>query len=428
MESPTTPRTEMLRGFTIGITADRRATDQATLFERRGAVVVHGPTLSSKYARDDKGLHDVTVRLIADPPDFVVANTGVGMRAWIEAAIAWDLGDSLIGALMSTCVVARGAKAAGAAAAVGVQPEFRADGETLEEVGAWITQRVLEKANQHADDPPCPVQIVLQLDGREAHQGFMQSLSAINEHCIVTEIPVYRTARTTDPSAAHQLITAITERRVDAVTFTSAPAVTALLELAQDTNQRDALLDALEHDVIVSCVGDVCAAQARALGMNQAIAPAVGRLGLMAKQLSEQLDQRVQRVVIDNVSLEQRGNLLTMNDATPEPFEVLDTNDSDALEFETAPNDLLLDKPDKSDVPNFEVALTPAERCIVRLLLDQPHTPVSDEAISSAWPGPIPSPPAIASTIARLRKQLAPTPIMLTHTARRGHRLARRVS
>jgi uroporphyrinogen-III synthase len=34
-----------LTGFTVGVTADRRWNEQAALFERRGATVLHGPTI-----------------------------------------------------------------------------------------------------------------------------------------------------------------------------------------------------------------------------------------------------------------------------------------------------------------------------------------------------------------------------------------------
>src|SRR5207247_3950301 len=71
-----------LKGCTIGVTADRRWQEQAELLARRGATVVHGPTIATVYLNNDERLRRVTEGLIASPPDFLVANTGIGMRAW----------------------------------------------------------------------------------------------------------------------------------------------------------------------------------------------------------------------------------------------------------------------------------------------------------------------------------------------------------
>jgi hypothetical protein len=41
-----------LRGFTVGITGDRRWQEQAEMLSRRGARVVHGPTMSTSLLGD----------------------------------------------------------------------------------------------------------------------------------------------------------------------------------------------------------------------------------------------------------------------------------------------------------------------------------------------------------------------------------------
>ena len=385
MNTAPTARTEILQGFTIGITADRRASDQATLFERRGAAVLHGPTLSSEYTVSDNALHAATASVIADPPEYVIANTGVGMRAWLEAAASWDLSDALLAALHTTKVVARGAKAAGAVAAVGVQAVFRAESETLEEVAAWITQRLSEPHSI----TPSSTRIAVQLDGRQDQQQFEALITpALGE---IIEISVYRTGRATDIRPAAQMIAAIVERRVDAVTFTSAPAVTQLVTLASELNQAAPMLTAFATDVIASCVGEVCATRARELGIYGAIAPEVGRLGLMAKQLTEALQARVLTAEIGKIRVSQRGKLLVINGDT-----------------------------------EHVVVMTPTERAIVRLLIERTNGLVSDDAIRLGWPGPPPAPTAITSTIARLRKSLTATTVEISRVQRRGYRLTER--
>ena len=54
-----------LEGYTVGITADRRAGEQAELLRRRGARVVDGPTIATAYLGSDERLRLATEQLIA---------------------------------------------------------------------------------------------------------------------------------------------------------------------------------------------------------------------------------------------------------------------------------------------------------------------------------------------------------------------------
>ena len=45
MERPAAMPADVLRGFRIGVTSDRRAADLITALERRGAQVLHAPAL-----------------------------------------------------------------------------------------------------------------------------------------------------------------------------------------------------------------------------------------------------------------------------------------------------------------------------------------------------------------------------------------------
>ncbi len=75
-----------LAGFTVGVTADRRADEQAELLRRRGAEVFHGPAIRTLSLSDGPELARATQALIERPPDTLVALTGIGIRSWFEAA------------------------------------------------------------------------------------------------------------------------------------------------------------------------------------------------------------------------------------------------------------------------------------------------------------------------------------------------------
>src|SRR5919206_4592188 len=97
----------VLSGFTVGITADRRWEEQASLFERRGGSVLHGPSIRTLPLGADDRLRAATELVVARPPDVLVANTGLGIRSWFSAAETWGLGDALKQALSSARIYAR---------------------------------------------------------------------------------------------------------------------------------------------------------------------------------------------------------------------------------------------------------------------------------------------------------------------------------
>ncbi|MBO0728738.1 MAG: uroporphyrinogen-III synthase, partial [Acidimicrobiaceae bacterium] len=120
----TTP--DELKGFSIGITADRRWEEQAALFERRGATVLHGPAIRTLPLGAEVPLRRATEDIIARPPAVLVANTGLGVRSWFANADTWGMGPALEAALSRTRIYARGPKASGAIHSAGLTVVARA--------------------------------------------------------------------------------------------------------------------------------------------------------------------------------------------------------------------------------------------------------------------------------------------------------------
>ena len=78
-----------LAGFTVAVTAARRREELSALLTRRGARVVEAPAIRILPTQDDKQLLAATRACVAEPPDIVVATTGIGFRGWMEAADGW---------------------------------------------------------------------------------------------------------------------------------------------------------------------------------------------------------------------------------------------------------------------------------------------------------------------------------------------------
>src|SRR6185312_17570887 len=86
----------------------------------------------------DDELQSNTETLITDPPDILVAHTGIGFRGWVAAAEGWGLATELIEALSSARVISRGPKATGALRAAGLREEWSPESESSQEVLEYL--------------------------------------------------------------------------------------------------------------------------------------------------------------------------------------------------------------------------------------------------------------------------------------------------
>jgi len=134
---------QALAGYRIGITSSRRVSELATMLERQGAVVESAPALMILSCIEDVQLRVATVACIEAPPDFLIANTGVGMRGWFDAAAEWGLGAELVASLQGCEILARGSKAVGAVRAAGLHESWVSSSESLDDILAHLRDRDL---------------------------------------------------------------------------------------------------------------------------------------------------------------------------------------------------------------------------------------------------------------------------------------------
>lgn len=360
-----------LDGFTIGVTADRRWEQQAELLARRGASVLHGPTISTLYLGSDEDLRRATLDLIERPPDYLIATTGIGMRAWLEAASSSGLGESLLEALSGTKVIARGPKAAGAVEAVGLPVWERSPTEQMEA----LQLRLL-------DEPLAGAVVAVQEHGLASP---MLAATLTGAGATVVAVPVYRWRMPEDPRPALRLIEEACGGRVDAITFTSAPAVHNLFAIAGNHGMADALREACNGGMTAACVGPVCAEGARQEGIDLPLAPDVGRLGLLVRIISEHFEARRRVFVADDVELVVQGAAI--------------------------------------EVGGVRAELTPLEQAVLEVLAARAGAVVSRSTLlARAWGSAEADPHVLEVTIGRLRRKLGPVGGAIATSPGRGYR------
>ncbi|MGY4708758.1 uroporphyrinogen-III synthase [Mycolicibacterium sp. CBM1] len=375
MDSSTSETTEPLAGFTVGVTAARRAEEFIALLERRGAAVMHAPAIRIVPLVDDVELQRVTTHLVEEPPDLVVVTTGIGFRGWIEAAHGWDVSEELTAALESTRIVARGPKARGAVRQAGLCEEWSPESESSVEV----LERLLSEGVEG-------LRIAVQLHGAasewEPDTDICEALALAGAR--VVKVPVYRWETPDDSRRLDQLVTMIINADVDAVSFTSAPAVASLLERAKALGALECLIAALRNHVAVFCVGPVTATPLTRLGV-EARYPERYRLGALARLISSELPCL-------------------------------------ARQFRAGGHDISV-RSGSVEVDGDLKVLPPAAMALLRRLLVSPGLVVSREELLAELPGGGGDTHAVETAMARLRSALA-APRVVQTVVKRGYRLA----
>ncbi|WP_205473191.1 uroporphyrinogen-III synthase [Nocardioides sp. SYSU D00038] len=363
-----------LAGYRVGVTAARKVEEQTSLLERRGAEVVWAPALSLDPNQvDDADLRAATEEVLAGPVDMFLATTGIGMRAWFDACESWGIVDRLLAALEGAEILARGPKSVGALRRRGLRELWAPESECFEDVLEHLRGRELTGRR-----------IVVQEHG--------QSLSMVahalrRQGADVVTVTVYRVLSADDPTPMFGLIDQVADRRLDAVTFTSAPAVAALMEAAGSTGRRDEVVTAFQADVVASCVGPVTAAAFELWGVPT-IFPDRSRLTAMVKQLETELPSRREGLALELVGGHQ---LLLHRDG------------------------VLLD--------GVEVRLSPAPSAVLQALVANPGNVVPRRALLAMLPsGTAGSEHAVEMAVARLRAALGTKAVQTV--VKRGYRLA----
>ncbi|WP_433889698.1 uroporphyrinogen-III synthase [Streptomyces sp. CA-111067] len=359
-----------LAGFTVGVTAARRADELCALLERRGAAVLRAPSLRIVPLSDDSELLSTTRELIEHAPDVVVATTAIGFRGWIEAADGWGVGETLVKRLAGVELLARGPKVRGAIRAAGLTEKWSPASESMAE----LLERLLEEGVDGR-------RVAVQLHG-EPLPGFCEALRAAGAQVVV--VPVYRWMPPEDIGPVDRLLDAVISRSLDAVSFTSAPAAASLFDRAGQRGRLEELLAAFRGDVLVACVGPVTALPFQAHDVPT-VQPERFRLGPLVQVLAWELPGRVRPLPVAGHRVEIRGQAAVV-DGTLRP------------------------------VP-------PAGMALLRALARRPGWVVSRADLLRTLPGAGRDEHAVETAMARLRTALG-SPKLIQTVVKRGYRLS----
>jgi uroporphyrinogen-III synthase len=362
-------RPDQLEGFRIGVTSDRRSEDLIAAFERRGAEVLHAPAIRIAATDDDDLLTLDTRAIIDGRPDILLATTSYGIRRWFEAADAAGLGHDLTQTITGARILVRGPKARGAVRAAGLEDAGMSDEETTRSLVDFVLR-----------DGAAGTIVAVQLHGFTDQVQLERLRSA---GATVLTVAPYRWQLPTDSGRVLKLVDAACTGSLDAITFTSAPAVEALFSAADGAGRLDELQTALMGSVVAAAVGPVTAAPLIASGIDP-IVPERFRMGALIRLLCEHLEEhRVVRVATTHGLVELRGKLVS--------------------------------------VAGVKATLAPTSLTLLRILLGSAGAVMSRGELTATLPE-MQDDHAVDVAISRLRQSL-PAPGLVATVIKRGYRI-----
>jgi len=356
-----------LAGWTVAVTAERRATEQVAILQSRGVAVLLTPTVRAERVADAT-LRAPTTAVVDRPPDLWVASSAAGVQGWIAAAWSWGLGPALVRTMRNATILARGASTAGALVGEGFDVDCRTGGDTLTELLDHLRGRGVAGLRV----------AVLHHGGDMA--WFPRALRDLGAD--VVEVPVYRLGIPDVETGLTRLRDAAERRELDAITFTSQAAARNLAAMG-GPDLTEILSTA---SVVCACIGPVTAAAARDAGLAHVVTAAPSRLGSMIGCLAEHLGARVRCFEIAGEAVRLQGARIVIGER--------------------------------------EVRLTPRERTLLEAMVGAGGAVLSKRTLSQlAWAGSV-SEHAVEVAVNRLRAKLGPAAVGLETSNRRGYRLA----
>jgi len=289
-----------LEGMTIVVTGSRRATEQSALVSNLGGVPYVVPTVGISLPVDDGDIEPF-LRKVGEGVDYAVFMTATGVRAMMNAADRLGMNKAVLEALNSprTRVVARSGKPRGELSRSGVKVD--ASPPVGEETAKGIL-RLLQGEGLESK------RIAVLWHG-SMNAAFREGLLAAGAGD-VCECLTYHYSRSLEAEGAEVLrsigfryrapdekaVVRLVEeivgrgRRIDALTFTSPPAVDNLFEVAAELGLEGRLVEALARgETLVVAVGPSTRSELEEHGVRVDVMPEVSAMGAMMNALAERV-------------------------------------------------------------------------------------------------------------------------------------------
>lgn len=278
---PPGPGPERLAGLRIGVTAGRRGEELVGALTRLGARVVWGPTVGVVPATGS-ALERQTAAVLAARPAWVVVTTAEGLDRWLAGAGPHR--PAVVAALAGAGVAARGAKAAAACRRHGLPSVLTSPAER----GVELARLVAARAR--------PGDRVTVLGDGNGSPAVRAELAAAGLAVDVVAPYRWTVPAATGPEAggcvpAGDLLRELCAGELDAMAFTSPPAVDGLFAVAAALDIEPAVQAALAgtgdgRRILVAAIGPATAEALEERAVGVGVCPLQPRMAALAGALA----------------------------------------------------------------------------------------------------------------------------------------------
>ena len=284
-----------MTGLRIAITSSRRASELADLVKNFGGIPYLAPTTAIQAMQAQPAIENFITRIIGRRIDYVIFMTGPGVYLFMLAARNLGLEKKLVYALNQIVIVSRSFKPKHALAQHGVRTDIVPEENTSDGIASILNNYDIQDKE-------------IGIVGHGAYPaGLKEQLTIAGAQ--VTECSVYKyslepnesgakilnsmgfKSKTPEEQKVLEVIEEINNRFIDAITFTSPPAVHGLFDIAQVHHTKEFLLSSLNNYTIVVAVGP---STKKALEQNSVkvdVIPKIYKIGPMIKALCDYFDE-----------------------------------------------------------------------------------------------------------------------------------------
>jgi uroporphyrinogen-III synthase len=285
-----------LTGLRIAITGSRRASELAHIVKNFGGIPLFAPTIAIEAKQDiPKEIENFIARIIGGSIDYVIFMTGPGVYLFMLAAKDLGLENKLVEALNQIVIISRSFKPKYALAKHGVQTDIVPEENTSEGIARVLKNYDIQnKKIAILCHGSYPVGLKEQLMTRGAqvieYSIYNYSLE-LNEGGAKILNSMGFEYQTPKEQKVIELVEEIDKGLIDAITFTSPPAVYGLFKIAEFHHMKKSLESSLNNCTIIVAVGP---STKKALEQNSVkvdVVPKVYKIGPMIKALSDYFEQ-----------------------------------------------------------------------------------------------------------------------------------------
>ena len=254
-----TQKEKVLSGKRIAVPESRQLDVMAGMLQKRGAEVRRCPLISIYDAPDTEEIQYWIDQCIQEPFDDLILLTGEGLRRLLKFARRHDVLEPFINSLDEMCLITRGPKPGQALRQIGLKPDIVADKPTTDGVISTLERMKLDNCR-----------IAVQLYGDHPNSKLIDFLK--KKKAKVFTVAPYRYASDSDDEQVSALIGEILAGTIDAIAFTSQPQLKRLIAVADKSDQRALLVEAMSK-IIIAAVGPVVAKAIRDAGLQVDVMP-----------------------------------------------------------------------------------------------------------------------------------------------------------